>query len=90
MKYAGNEVISDSEAAQFARNLCKKRWQFATFDDALLFVHKIRTVVSNAEYARMNRANCARLAWEYQRDERTKRPTPPTPKEVAAATGVRA
>jgi hypothetical protein len=89
MKYAGKEVISDSEAKRFARNLCKKREKFPTFDDALSFVFKIRKVVSDAEYARMNREHCQRLAWQ-MRDEATKRAQPPTVKEVEAAVEVRA
>jgi len=48
MKYGYKEVISDSEAQRFARNLCKKkRERFPTFDDAMSFVFKIRKVVSD-------------------------------------------
>ncbi len=80
MKYAGKEVISDREAARFAWNLCKKSGKFSSFDDALGFVCRIRTVVSNAEFGRMERSHCQHLAWELRRDE--PRPIPPTPKEV--------
>jgi len=83
MKYAYQEVISDSEAKRFARNLCKKREKFPSFDDALEFVFKIRKVVSDAEFVRMNREHCRRLAWQMQRDEQPKT-EPPTPREVEA------
>ncbi len=75
MKYAGKEVISDSEAKRFARNLCKKREKFPSFDDALSFVSTIRKVVSDSEFGRMNREHCQRLAWEV-RDEDKRRPVP--------------
>jgi hypothetical protein len=38
MKYRNKEVISDSEAKRFARNLCKKKGKFPSLDDALAFV----------------------------------------------------
>lgn len=83
MKYAYKEVISDSEAKRFARNLCKDRAKFQSFDEALDFVFRIRKVVSDSEYGRMNREHCRRLAWQMQRDERP-RPEPPMVKEVEA------
>jgi len=89
MKYRNREVISDSEAKRFARNLCKKRGKFPSFDDALDFVFRIRKVVSDTEFTRMNHEHLRRLSWELQRDEKTTRPEPPTVKEVAAAVGVR-
>ncbi len=88
MKYAYKEVISDSEAKRFASNLRRRKpGQFPTFDEALDFVFKIRKVVSDSEYQRMNRDHCRRLSWQMQRDE-PKPAEPPTVKEVAAATGV--
>jgi hypothetical protein len=89
MKYRNKEVISDSEAKRFARNLCKKRGAFPSFDDALEFVFRIRKVVSDSEFTRMNREHLRRLSWEMQRDEKATRPEPPTVTEVAAAVGVR-
>lgn len=89
MKYAGKEVISDSEAKRFARNLCKKREKFPCFDDALSFVFTIRKVVSDSEFGRMNREHCHRLAWQ-MRDEDAKRPLPPTVREAEGAVEVRA
>jgi len=82
MKYVDKEVISDREAERFARNLCKKREKFPTYDDALAFVFRIRKVVSNAEFGRMSREHCRRLAWQFDRDD--KRPTriAPTVHEV--------
>ena len=68
MKYRNKEVISDCEAKRFARNLCKKRGTFPSFADALAFVFRIRKVVSDTEFVRMNREHCNRLAWELQRD----------------------
>ena len=44
MKYRNKEVISDSEAKRFAHNLCKKRGTFPSYEDALLFVFRIRMV----------------------------------------------
>ena len=89
MKYGNKEVISDSEAKRFARNLCKRREKFPTFDDALAFVFKIRKVVSDTEYCRMNREHCNHLAWQMRRDEPPRKPAPSV-KEVASATGVNA
>jgi hypothetical protein len=88
MKYGYKEVISDSEAKRFARNLCKKREKFPSLESALEFVFKIRTVVSDTEFVRMNREHCNRLAWELQRDERP-RPEAPTVTEVEDAVEVR-
>ena len=82
MKYAYKEVISDSEAKRFARNLCKKREQFPSFESALEFVFKIRTVVSDSEFVRMNREHCRHLAWQMDRDE--KAAEAPTVNEVEA------
>lgn len=90
MKYRYKEVISDREAERFAWNLYKKkRGLFPTYDEALAFVFKIRTVVSNTEYRRMERAECRRLAWQLNRDEHERR-APPTVQRVAAAMGVSA
>lgn len=90
MKYGYKEVISDREAERFAWNLCKKkRGMFPTYDEALAFVFRIRTVVSNSEYRRMERAHCRRLAWQLNRDEHQRR-APPTAQHVVAATGVSA
>ena len=88
MKYGYKDVISDSEAKRFARNLCKKRAKFPSFEEALDFVFRIRKVVSDTEFARMNREHCRRLAWELERDEKRTRPEPPTVKEVAEAVEV--
>lgn len=85
MHYAYKEVLSDGEAKRFARNLCKKRAKFASFDDALGFVFRIRTVVSDSEFARMDREQCRRLAWQLERDEKTTRKESPLVGEVAAA-----
>jgi hypothetical protein len=87
MKYAYREVISDSEAKRFARNLCKKREKFPTFDSALEFVFLIRKVVSDSEFGRMNREHLRRLAWEVQREEQRPHSEAPTVKEVEAAVG---
>ena len=90
MKYRNKEVISDSEAKRFARNLCKKRGKFPSFEEALEFVFKIRKVVSDTEFVRMNREHCRRLAWELQRDDKATRPAAPTVREVEARVEVRA
>ncbi len=91
MKYGYKEVISDTEGKRFARNLCKKkRERFATFDDAMEFVFKMRKVVSDSEYRRMDREHCRRLAWQLQRDDQRPKADAPTVNEVATATGVRA
>ena len=87
MKYVNKEVISDREAERFARNLCKNRAKFSSFDEALVFVWKIRTVVSDAEFGRMHREHLARLAREVQCDEKTKRDVP-TVREVEAEVNV--
>ena len=84
MKYAYKEVISDSEAKRFARNLCKKREQFPSYESALEFVFKVRTVVSDTEFVRMNREHCRHLAWQMDRDEKTTQADAPTVKEVEA------
>lgn len=63
MKYANREVISDSEAKRFAHNLCKKE-RFPSFDEALDFVFRIRKVVSDTEFGRMQREHCRQLAWQ--------------------------
>ena len=84
MKYASKEVISDSEAKRFARNLCKKREKFPSFDDALAFVFAIRTVVSDSEFGRMNREHCRRLAWQLERDDHATRQEAPSVREVEA------
>lgn len=89
MTYGHKEVISDTEAERFARNLCKKRAKFPNFDEALDFVSRIRKVVSETEHARMNRDHCRRLAWQRQRDERDTKPAPPTVKEAEAVVEVR-
>ena len=88
MKYANKEVISDREAERFARNLCKNREKFSSFDDALTFVFKIRTVVSDAEFGRMHREHRRQLAWEVQRDEKATKRQAPTVKEVEAVVEV--
>lgn len=88
MKYGYKEVISDSEAKRFARNLCKNRGKFPSFEDALEFVFKIRKVVSDAEFGRMNREHCRRLAWQMRREE-PPRPVVPTVREVERAVEVR-
>jgi hypothetical protein len=87
MKYGYKEVISDSEAKRFAHNLCKKREKFPSFGDALDFVFKIRKVVSDTEFVRMNREHCRHLAWQMQRDEQEARREAPTVREVEAAVG---
>ena len=84
MKYGYKEVISDSEAKRFAHNLCKNRGKFPSFGEALDFVFKIRTVVSDNEFTRMNREHCRALAWQMDRDEKRTRPGAPTVREVAA------
>ena len=87
MKYGSKEVISDSEAKRFARNLCKKRERFPTFDSAHDFVFKIRKVVSDTEYRRTSREHLRQLSWEVERDEQRPRPEAPTVKEVDAVVG---
>ncbi len=90
MKYAYKEVISDSEAVRFARNLQRKQpGRFAMMDDALEFVMRIRTVVSNTEYRRMHHAHLRVLARQYQRDLPPP-PRAPTPRAVAQDLGVSA
>ena len=84
MKYASKEVISDSEAKRFARNLCKKREKFPSFDDALAFVFRIRTVVSDSEFERMNREHCRQLAGQMERDDHATRNESPSVREVEA------
>jgi len=82
-------VISDSEAKRFAWNLCKKSAKFPTFDEALDFVFRIRSVVSDTEFARMHREHVRQLAREVARDENTTRLPVPTVREVEAAVEVR-
>jgi hypothetical protein len=66
-----------------------KKGTFPSLDDALAFVFRIRKVVSDTEFTRMNREHLRRLSWELQRDEKATRPEAPTVKEVAAAVEVR-
>ena len=58
--------------------------KFPTFESALEFVFKIRTVVSDTEFTRMNREHCRRLAWQMDRDAKTIGEKAPTVQEVAA------
>lgn len=87
MKHAYKEVISNSEAQRFARNLCKKRAAiFPSLDEALAFVVKIRTVISDdAEFERVHREQCERLAWVRRRKEQVTTTPAPTVTEVEAA-----
>lgn len=88
MKYTYKEVINDTEAKRFAKNLCNKnRERFPTLADAVQYVFKVRTVVSDEEFARMQEEHQRRLAREIQRDDQQVRPAASTGSDVNKEVG---